>query len=43
MAYNDDKEDDLLDPALAEEGEDEADDEDEADEEVLEDDKDWGL
>jgi len=43
MAYHEYKDDDLIDPALAEELEDEDKDEDEVDEEVLEDDKEWGL
>ena len=43
MAYDDEKEDNLLEPGLAEELEDDDDDEDDGDEEVLEDDKEWGL
>jgi len=44
MAYDDYKEDELLDPVLAEELEDEDDEKEESeDEEVLEGDKEWGL
>jgi len=44
MAYNDDKEEDLMNPMLAEELEDEDEEKEESeDEEVLEGDKEWGL
>ena len=43
MAYHEYKDDDLTDPVLAAELEDEDDDKDEVDEEVLADDKEWGL